>query len=173
MVIYSIKHISERKLFQFEKVDRIIILSTLGKGDRYMNKLILSGRPTRDPEIFYTGEGDNQKIAARFTMASNRIHKREGYPEADFIPIVAFGRQAKFIESYIKKGILIQITGPLQNNDYTNKDGEKVYGFQVVAETVEIFEKKQAAQDEPQVDEEGYADASHMDDMPFSEKDGE
>lgn len=134
-----------------------------------MNKLILSGRPTREPEIIHTGEGDKQKTTAKFTMASNRIHKREGYPDADFLPIVAFGRTAKFIEAYVKKGMLIQITRPVQNNDYTNKDGEKVYSYQVVAETVEIYEKKQATQDAPAVDEEGYADASNMQDNPYNE----
>lgn len=107
-----------------------------------MNKLILSGRPTRDPEIFYTGEGDNQKTVARFTMASNRIYKRENEPTADFVPCVAFGRQAKVIEEYVKKGMLIQITGPLRNNDYINKDGQKVYSFQVIVESIEIMEKK-------------------------------
>lgn len=134
-----------------------------------MNKLILSGRPTRDPEIIYSGEGESQKAVAKFTMASNRIYKRENEPTADFIPCVAFGRQAKFIEQYVRKGMLIQITGPLRNNDYTNKNGEKVYGFQVVAETVEIFENKQATQDEQPVDEDGYANASNMQDNPYNE----
>ena len=73
-----------------------------------MNRLTLSGRPTRDPEITYTtGESENQKAIAKFTLASNRIYKREGEPSADFIPVVAFGRTAKFIEQYVRKGMRI------------------------------------------------------------------
>lgn len=133
-----------------------------------MNKLILSGRPTRDPEIIYSGEGESQKAIAKFTMASNRIYKRENEPTADFIPCVAFGRQAKFIEQYVRKGMLIQITGPLRNNDYTNKEGQKVYGFQTVAESVEIMEKKENNQN-PALDTEEFMNITEeeMAGMPF------
>lgn len=138
-----------------------------------MNKLIVSGRPTRDPEIFYSGEGEKQKTVAKFTIASNRIFKREGDASADFIPVVAFGRQAKFIETYIRKGMLIQLTGPLRNNDYVNKEGEKRHSFQMVAETVEIFEKKNESQSQgsaPEPDSEGYMQMTEeeMADMPFN-----
>lgn len=135
-----------------------------------MNKLILSGRPTRNPEIIYTGGGENQKAIAKFTLASNRIFKRENEPLADFIPCVAFGRQAKFIEQYVKKGMLIQITGPLRNNDYTNKDGQKVYSFQVVVESIEIMEKKGSGHDvNSATDAEGYMTMTEeeMAEMPF------
>lgn len=131
-----------------------------------MNKLILSGRPTRDPGISYLGDGDNQKIIAKFQMASNRIYKREGEPPADFLPIVAFGRQAKFIEQYVKKGMLIQITGPVRNNDYVNKDGQKVYGYQVIAESVEIMQSKGTEAEQP-VDEDGYMQMPEGAEPPF------
>lgn len=136
-----------------------------------MNKLILSGRPTREPEIKYSGEGERQTVVAKFTLASNRIFKRENEAAADFIPCVAFGRQAKFIEQYIRKGMQILITGPLRNNNYTNKDGNKVYSFQMVAETVEILEKKDSSSHPaPAPDEDGYLHMTdeEMADMPFN-----
>lgn len=136
-----------------------------------MNKLILSGRPTREPVISYSAsEGEKQKVVARFMMASNKIFVREGEASADFIPCVAFGKPAKFIEEYVKKGMLLLVTGALRNNDYVNKDGVKVYGFQLVVDTVEILEKKnENAQPAPTVDENGYMHMTdeEMADMPF------
>lgn len=138
-----------------------------------MNRLILSGRPTRAPGISYVGEdAENQKAIAKFTIASNRIYKREGEPSADFIPVVAFVRQAKFIEQYVKKGMLILISGPLRNNDYTNRDGVKVYSFQMVAETVEILEKKGAAE-EALADQEGYTPLDQETEVPFDHQSDE
>lgn len=134
-----------------------------------MNRLMLSGRPTKDPGISYTGEGENQKTIAKFTLASNRIYKREGEPSADFIPVVAFGRTAKFIEQYVRKGMLILISGPLRNNDYTNKEGAKVYSFQMVAETVEILEKKEADEETP-TDQEGFTHIDQETEVPFEQK---
>lgn len=107
-----------------------------------MNKLILSGRPTKDPEIKYSGTEEKPIAVARFQIASNRIFVREGEAKADFIPCVAFGRTAKFIEEYVTKGKLILITGSLRNNDYTDRNGQKVYGFQMVIDTIELLEKK-------------------------------
>ena len=110
-----------------------------------MNKLILTGRPTTDPEIIYTEEEEKQKILAKFRLASNRIFVREGEATADFIPCIAFGKQAKLIEEYVKKGSRILVTGPIRNNDYTNKHGEKIYGFQMTIETIEFLEKKKSS----------------------------
>ena len=131
-----------------------------------MNKLILSGRPTREPEILYSGEGENQKEIAKFTMASNRIFKRENEAAADFIPCVAFGRQARVIDQYLRKGMLIQITGPLRNNDYMDKNGRKVYSFQVIVESIEFMEKK-SAEAEKAEDEFMNITEEEMAEMPF------
>lgn len=103
-----------------------------------MNKHILSGRPTQDPEIKYSGAGEEAKKIARFTMASNHMHD-EG---ADFITCVAFGKKADFIEKYIHKGMLLLVTGPERNNNYTKTDGTQVYGFNLIVESIEIMEKK-------------------------------
>lgn len=130
-----------------------------------MNKLTLTARPTKDPGIIYTGEGEKQKVTAKFTAASNRIYKREGEADADFIPCVAFGRQAKFIEEYVKKGVLLLLTGPVRNNDYLNKEGVKVFGFQMIVESVELLEKKNSP---PVADADGYMQADE--EVPFAQR---
>lgn len=137
-----------------------------------MNKLILTGRPTRDPQIFYIGEGEKQRVTAKFTLAVNRIFKRENEPTADFIPCVVFGRQAKVVEQYVRKGVLVLITGRLVNNDYINRDGVKVYSFQMVVDTVEFLESKNsndASTPEPMTDEDEYMQITEeeMEEMPF------
>lgn len=137
-----------------------------------MNKLILTGRPTRDPQIIYTGEGEKQKMTAKLTLAVNRIFKRENEPTADFIPCVVFGRQAKVVEQYVRKGMLVLITGRLTNNDYINREGVKVYSFQMVVDTVELLESKNsndAPAPEPMTDEDGYMQITEeeMAEMPF------
>lgn len=135
-----------------------------------MNKLILSGRPTKDPQIFYNGDDENQKMTAKFTLAANRMFKRENEPTADFIPCVAFGRQAKVIDQYVKKGMLVLITGRLTNNDYVNQDGVKVYSFQMIIDTIELLEKKDSSAAQPAPDEDGYMHITEeeMADMPFN-----
>ena len=107
-----------------------------------MNKVIMMGRLTRDPDIRVSnGEGTT---VARFTVAVDRRgRKREGQPEADFIGCVAFGRTAEFAEKYLGKGIKILVTGRLQTGSYQNKEGNKVYTTDVVVEDVEFCEKKQ------------------------------
>lgn len=136
-----------------------------------MNQLLLSGRPTRDPEIFYSGEGEKQTMVAKFTQASNRIYKREGEPTADFIPCVAFGRTAKLIEEYVRKGSHILLKGRLTNNNYTNQDGVKVYSFQMIVEGVELLEKKgDNSNSEPKQEENEFMQITEeeMADMPFA-----
>lgn len=135
-----------------------------------MNQLTLRARPTTDPDIIHSG-GEKDIVTARFTAAVNRDYKREGEPDADFIPCVAFKRPASFIEKYVKKGSNILLVGRLQNNNYTNKDGQKVYSFQMIVEKIELLDKKPSEneQGEAPVDEEGYADASNMEDMPFEQ----
>lgn len=104
-----------------------------------MNKAILMGRLTRDPEVRYTS-GEEAKAIARYTLAVDRRFKREG--EADFINCVAFGRQAEFAEKYFRQGIKILVTGRIQTGSYTNRDGNKVYTTDVVVEEQEFAESK-------------------------------
>ena len=108
-----------------------------------MNKVILMGRLTRDPEIRYS-QGERSTAVARYSLAVNRTFKRDGDPDADFINCVAFGRQAEFAEKYFHKGIRIVITGRIQTGSYTNKDGVRVYTTDIVVEEQEFAESKAA-----------------------------
>lgn len=109
-----------------------------------MNKVILMGRLTKDPETRYGGK-DNMAIGS-FSIAVDRRFKREGQPEADFFNCTAFGKLGEFCEKYLKKGTKIVLEGRLQNNNYTNKDGQKVYDIRVIAENIEFAESKKAAE---------------------------
>ena len=109
-----------------------------------MNKVILMGRLTRDPEVRYT-QGDNASAVARFSLAVDRRFKKDGDQTADFINCVAFGRQGEFAEKYFRKGIKIAITGRIQTGSYTNKDGQRVYTTDVVIEEQEFAESKSAS----------------------------
>lgn len=103
-----------------------------------MNKVILLGRLTKDPEVRYT-QGENSTATARFSTAVNRKFKNaEGNYDADFINCVSFGKTAEFIEKYFHKGDMIALTGRIQTGSYTNKDGVKVYTTDVVVEEVEF-----------------------------------
>lgn len=104
-----------------------------------MNKVILVGRLTRDPEVRYS-QGENTMAIARYTIAVNRRFKREGDPEADFIRCVVFGRAAEFAEKYFRQGLRIAISGRIQIGSYTNKEGVKVYTTEVVVEEQEFAE---------------------------------
>ena len=107
-----------------------------------MNKSILVGRLTRDPEVRYS-QGENANAVAPFTIAVNRrFNNNEGNYDSDFINCVAFGKSAEFIEKYFKKGMAIGITGRIQTGNYTNKDGVKVYTTDVVVEEAEFVESK-------------------------------
>lgn len=106
-----------------------------------MNKVILMGRLTRNPEVRYSA-GENSMAIARYTLAVDRRFKRDGEASADFIGCVAFGRQAEFAERYFRQGIRIVVTGRIQTGSYTNKDGNKVYTTDVVVEEQEFAESK-------------------------------
>ena len=109
-----------------------------------MNKVILMGRLTRDPEIRYAQ--DNSLPVARFTLAVDRRFKRDNSQQtADFISCVAFGKTAEFTEKYLKKGTKMAVTGRIQTGSYTNKDGVKVYTTEVVVEDQEFAESKNAS----------------------------
>lgn len=106
-----------------------------------MNKVILMGRLTRDPEVRYS-QGENSLAIARFTLAVDRRFKRQGEQDADFISCVAFGKTAEFAEKYLKQGTKIAVTGRIQTGSYTNKEGQKVYTTEVVVEETEFAESK-------------------------------
>lgn len=108
-----------------------------------MNKVILMGRLTRDPEVRYSA-GENAMAIARYTLAVDRRHHREGEAEADFISCVAFDKRAEFAEKYLKKGTKIVISGRLTTGKYTNKDGQTVYTTDVIIEECEFAESKNA-----------------------------
>ena len=110
-----------------------------------MNKVILMGRLTRDPEISYSQNANNTCIA-RYTLAVDRRFKQEGGQEADFLSCVVFGKGAEFAEKYLHKGIKIVVVGRLETGSYTNKDGVKVYTTTVVVEEQEFAESKSASQ---------------------------
>ncbi len=110
-----------------------------------MNKVILMGRLTRDPEVRYS-QGENASAVARYTLAVDRRFKREGDQQtADFISCVAFGRSAEFAERYLRQGIKIAVTGRIQTGSYTNRDGVKVYTTDVIVEDQEFAESKAAS----------------------------
>lgn len=107
-----------------------------------MNKVILMGRLTRDPEVRYSQSGNNNTCIARYTLAVDRRIKRENEPTADFINCVVFGKSAEFTEKYLVKGTKVAITGRIQTGSYTNKDGQTVHTTDVIVEDQEFAESK-------------------------------
>ena len=112
-----------------------------------MNKVVLMGRLTRDPDVRYT-QGQDQKCIARYTLAVDRRKARDSEgQQADFISCVAFGKAGEFIEKYCHKGTKLVVSGRIQTGSYTNKDGVKVYTTEVVVEDQEFAESKNASGD--------------------------
>ena len=109
-----------------------------------MNKVILMGRLTRDPEVRYS-QGATATAVARFSIAVDRKYKREGEPDADFFNCTCFGKQAEFVERYLRKGTKIVTVGRIQNDNYTNKDGQMVYSVRVMVDEIEFAESKNAS----------------------------
>ena len=109
-----------------------------------MNKVILMGNLTRDPEIRYS-QGENSLAIARFSIAVNRRFSRQGDTDTDFFNCTAFGKQAEFVEKYFKQGSRMLLTGRVQNDNYTNKNGERVYSVQIMADEIEFDERKSTA----------------------------
>ena len=110
-----------------------------------MNKVILMGRLTRDPDVRYSA-GESGTSVARYTLAvDRRFNKRDGEATADFISCVAFGRSAEFAEKYFHQGMRVSISGRIQTGSYTNKDGVKVYTTEVIVEEQEFAESKNAS----------------------------
>lgn len=108
-----------------------------------MNKVILMGRLTRDPDVRYS-QGENSTAVARYTLAVDRRFKKEGEASADFISCVVFGKGAEFAEKYLRQGTKIAIVGHIQTGSYTNRDGQKVYTTDVVIDEQEFAESKRA-----------------------------
>ena len=104
-----------------------------------MNKAFFMGRLCKDPEVRHTAEG---KVIARFSLAVDRKFKKEGEPEADFFNMTSFGKQAEFVEKYLRKGSKILVEGEIRNDTYTNKEGQKVYATQVITSAIEFAESK-------------------------------
>lgn len=111
-----------------------------------MNKVILMGRLTRDPDVRYS-QTDSSMAIARFSLAVDRRFKKQGDTvTADFFNCTAFGKQGEFVEKYLKQGTKIVVIGRIQNDNYTNKDGQKVYSVQIMVEEIEFAESKAAGQ---------------------------
>lgn len=106
-----------------------------------MNKVVLMGRLTRNPDVRYS-QGESATAVARYTLAVDRRYKRDGDQTADFISCVAFGKAAEFTEKYLKQGTKICISGRIQTGSYTNKEGNKVYTTDVIVEEQEFAESK-------------------------------
>ena len=110
-----------------------------------MNVAILMGRLTRDPEVRYSTNASGTAVA-RYSIAVDRRFKRDGQPEADFFDCVSFGKQAEFVEKYLRKGTKIVVQGQIQNNNYQNREGQTVYRTQIVVDNVEFAESKAVSQ---------------------------
>lgn len=110
-----------------------------------MNKVILIGRCTRDPEVRYS-QGENATAVARYTLAVDRQFKKDGDQSADFINCIAFGKRGEFAEKYLRKGTKIAVVGRIQTGSYTNKDGQKVYTTDVIVDEHEFVESKASQQ---------------------------
>lgn len=108
-----------------------------------MNKVILLGRLCKDPEVSSSTSGTT---FARYSIAVDRKFKKEGEPDADFFNCTSFSKQAEFVEKYLKKGTKVVVTGRLQNNNYTNKEGQKVYDVRIMVEEIEFAESKNSSE---------------------------
>lgn len=126
-----------------------------------MNKVILMGNLTRDPEIRYS-RGDEPICVARYTLAvDRRTGNSGGRQAADFIQCVAFGKKGEFAEKHLKEGVKIAVAGRIQTGSYTDKDGRKIYTTEVVAEEQEFAESKSSSErrQREQPENAGYTDA--------------
>ena len=139
-----------------------------------MNKVILMGRLTRDPEVRYS-QGEQAMAVARYTLAVDRRGKNQEN-SADFIQCVAFGKAGEFAERYLHKGTKIVLTGRIQTGSYTNKEGQRVYTTDIVAEDQEFAESKNAEgsgtynnqpSPVPQQNDSGFMNVDENSELPF------
>ena len=136
-----------------------------------MNKVILMGRLTKNPEIKYAGK-DNDMAVARYTLAVNRRYKRDGEQEADFISCVTFGKSAEFAQKYLRKGMRIVIGGRISTGNYKDKDGKKVYTTDVIVEEHEFAQNKESnlsseREKETGTNPDGFMNVPDDDEIPF------
>ena len=136
-----------------------------------MNKVILCGRLTADPEVRYS-QGENSTAIAKYTLAVDRRHNNE-QQTADFLRIVAFGKLGEFAEKYLHKGIKLLLTGHIQTGSYTDKNGEKKYTYDIIADECELVEKKAQTEEAPKAptDGDGFMNVPEgidMEDLPFA-----
>ena len=108
-----------------------------------MNKVIVMGRLTKDPDVRYS-QGEKTTAVARYALTVDRKFKRDGEASADFINCIAFGKNGEFAEKYLRRGTKIVVVGRIQTGSYTNKDGQKVYTTDVVVEEHEFAESKKS-----------------------------
>lgn len=109
-----------------------------------MNKSIMMGRLVRDPEVRYSATSNGELAIATFRLAVDRKFSREGDPTADFFRCTAFGRKAEFVADYLRQGIKVVVEGRMQNDNYTNRDGERVYGVCLMVDDLDFAESKKA-----------------------------
>ena len=136
-----------------------------------MNKVILMGRLTKNPEIKYAGT-DNDMAVARYTLAVNRRYKREGEQEADFISCVTFGKSAEFAQKYLRKGIRIVVSGRISTGNYKDKDGKTIYTTDVIVEEHEFAQNKESnpsseTEKEAGNDSDGFMNVPDDEEIPF------
>lgn len=131
-----------------------------------MNKVIFLSRLSQDVEARTSQSGTT---IATFNIAVNRKFKRDGDPDADFFRCTCFGKQAEFAEKYLKKGTKVLISGSVHNDNYTDKNGNKVYGTKIMVEEIEFAESKgDKPADKPNVDKDGFMDVADIpEDLPF------
>ena len=110
-----------------------------------MNKVIMMGRLTRDPEVRYS-QGANATAVARYSLAVDRRFRREGEPEADFFNCTAFGKLGEFADRFLKQGTKVLLTGRIQNDNYTDNNGVQRYSVQIMVDEVEFAESKSSSQ---------------------------
>lgn len=131
-----------------------------------MNKVILMGRLTRDPDV-----KNGETVVARYTLAVDRKFKKDGQGEADFLNCVCFGKSAEFAEKYLKKGTKVAVTGRIQTGSYTNKEGQKINTTDIIIEEQEFAESKGASSQavETKSSDDDFMDipANALSDMPF------
>ena len=131
-----------------------------------LNKVALVGRLTKDPEVRYTA--NNQTPVAKFTIAVGRTFKKDGQPEADFIPVVVWGKQAENCGKYIKKGRLVAISGRIQTRSWDDQEGKRHYATEVIAEEVDFLDKGSESKGSGEDDSYGdFHPANDEDDLPF------
>lgn len=133
-----------------------------------MNRIILCGRLTADPDISYVQTADGSICKARFCLAVDRKIKKDGENNADFFTCIAWRKVAEIIEKHVGKGVKILIEGSVQTGSYTNREGRKVYTTDVVVESLEFCESKKQEEPQPSPNEEPYMSVpTDIDELPF------